>query len=102
MRTVTNRNHPVQVLVNRDRATRERAAEPALLQLPTPVADRHGVVLAHHALGLEREHPLQVGSRGPSERGSFFRRGYGEALVELPDIAFAEKSVRTLHIADAG
>ena len=55
------------------------------------IRNRHRVVLAHHALGLHREHPVQVRPRRPPERRSFLGRRHRKLLVELGYVALAQK-----------
>ena len=42
----------IQVLVDGHGAAGQGASKAALLQLPVAIADRYGVVLVHHSLGL--------------------------------------------------
>ena len=54
MWTIADRHVPIQMLMDRHRATGERTAKAALLQLPVAVRNRDRIVLSHHALGLNR------------------------------------------------
>ena len=73
----------VEVLVDGDGLARQAVAPAALLDLPAALADRHGVVVADRALGLDREDPVEILSRagpeGPPELGG----RPGETAIEL-------------------
>src|SRR5262249_2825137 len=101
MRTVTNRNRFVQMLMDDHGAACQRAPEPAFLQLPPPFPDGHGVVLVHHSLGLYREHPLQIRPRCAPKGGSLLGRLHPELFVEQRYIPLSEKSVGLLHLGDS-
>src|ERR1035437_10512233 len=89
------------MLVNGYRAAGKGAAEAALLQLPVAVADRHGIVLVHHPLGLHREDPVQIRTRGSAKRGSVLWSHHRKLLIELCDIALPQERIGLLHRGDA-
>ena len=60
-----------------------------------------GVVLRDRALGLDREHPIEVLASALTERRSFLGRWLGELAVEFSDIALAEKRIGLLKCADS-
>src|ERR1700752_3813807 len=64
----------VQMLVNGHGLTGQAIAPAAFFDLPPAIADRHRVVLAHHALGLNRKHPFQVAARALAESSAWLRR----------------------------
>src|SRR5450755_4425493 len=91
VRSVTDRDVPIEVLMDGDRAAGQRVAEPALLDLPVTIADRHRVVLGHHALGLHREDPVQIRARRAAKGRPLLGRSGGELLIERPDIALPQE-----------
>ena len=93
---IADRYAPVQMLMDGHRAAGQRAAKPALLQLPVAIRNRNGIVLGHHTLGLNCEDPVQVGACGAPECGSLLCRGDRELLVESRYILLAEKLVGAL------
>ena len=98
--TIPDGHVSVEMFVDRHRASGQRAAELALLQLPAPIRDGHGVVLGHHALGLQREDPIQVGSGRAPKRRSWLPRLHGELVVEDAPVVFPEELVGSLLSGD--
>jgi len=90
------------MLMDRHGATGERVAKAALLQLPVAIRNRDCIVLSHHALGLNREDPIQIGARGTPERGSFLGRRYCELLVEDRYVVVSQKLVGAFEGCDSG
>ena len=64
VRAIPDRHRLIQMFMDGDCAAGQRTAEAALFQLPVLLPDRYRIVLGHNALGLDREHPVQVRSRG--------------------------------------
>jgi len=93
MRPVADGEVPVQMLVDGHRRAGQRIAKAALFQLPALFAHSHGVVLGHHALGLNREDPVQIGTRRPAKRRSLTPRRRGEFAVELGDVAVTQNAL---------
>ena len=99
---IADRHVSIQMLMDRHGAAGQRAAKPALLQLPIALRDRDGIVLGHHALGLNREDSVQVQGCGAAECGSFLCRGDRERLVEDRYILLPQKLVGALQSCDSG
>ena len=96
VRTVTNRNRIVQMLVNGHGLARQGVAPATLVNLPPAILDGHRVVFAHDTFGLNGEDPIQIAATGAAKGGSFPGRLDSELVVELGDVAFAQKPVGLL------
>jgi len=72
VRSVTDRDCPIQVLVDGHRGAGQAVASAALLDLPPAVSDRHRVVFADDAFRLHREDPVQMAPRAGPVRGAPF------------------------------
>ena len=102
VRAVANRDCTIQVLMNGHRLAGQRMAPAAFVNLPPAILDGHGVVLAHHSFGLDREDPVQIAAPTATKRGAFFTRFHRELLVELGNIGLPQKAVGFLQGRDRG
>ena len=83
----------IQVFMDGHGLTRQGVAPAALIDLPPAVFDRHRVVFIHHTLSLDREDPVQIATYAAAEGRALLGWLDGELLVELGDVALAQKLV---------
>src|SRR5665213_271606 len=102
MRAITNRDTTIQMFMNGDRAAGQRMPESGLVYLPGPGANSDRVVFRHHALGLNREHPIQIRPAATAEGRSLFLCRYLELGIELRDVTIRQKTVRLLYRLNLG
>src|ERR1700724_1460713 len=100
VRAISNRDRLIQVFVNGHRLARQSVSPAALVDLPPAVFDRYRVVFVHHTFRLDREDPVQIAASAATKRRTFFGSLDGELLVELGDVALAEKLVGFSHRGD--
>jgi hypothetical protein len=102
VRSVTQTEGPVQVLV-RDHAAASQGAAPAhRLNLQLVILKTDGVIAVHRALELQREDTLQIAG-GTGDKGAPPLRCCDlKAAIELGEIAFAEKAIRFFQRGASG
>ena len=100
--TIPNRHCPIEVLVNGYRASGQRTAEPALVELPGAIRDRYRVIFGDHAFALYREDPVQIAARRLAKGRSFLLGCDRELPIELADVVLAQERVGSLDCIDAG
>src|ERR1700719_4337947 len=80
----------------------ERVTPTRLVELPPLITNGDGVVVGHHAFGLNREDPIQIAApaaaKGRATSGSLHR----ELVVELVNVALAQEAVGWFDCGDAG
>src|SRR6202795_3694558 len=93
MRTKSDRDSFVQVLVNGDPTAGERGPQLTALKLPYPVGESHRVVTRYYSLVLQREDQVKIFAAQRHEGGPALAGGNTEPLIELGDVLLAQKAV---------
>src|SRR5262245_51009918 len=101
MRTVSNRECSIQMVVDDDAAARQCGAPALRLDLKGAVGPADGVVLTDHPFMLDGEDVIQILPSGWHKRGAAFGCGYGELLVELANVGFSEKNIGVDDVSNA-
>ncbi len=101
MRSVAQRHPSVEMFLDRDRATGQRAAKARLLDLPRAFADCDSVVFGDDAFRLHCEYPVQIRSARTPKGSRFLFCRHRELAVKDVDIALAQKSIGLFQRADS-
>ena len=97
MRSVSDADGKIEVLVNGHAALGERDAQLGRAYLKDLVLERNGVVLVDGSFGFDREDEIDVHvRRDRNERGSGFLGPFRKTFIEFRDVMIFEKAVGLL------
>ena len=91
VRPITDRDSPVQMLMNRHRASSQVPTRLGNLKEASVQHDR--VVLVDGARVLQTEYPVQVSATAADKGSARLAGRYGKLLVELRDVALSQELV---------
>jgi len=100
VRSVTNRERTIQGLMDGHGLTGQGVAPARLVELPPPIANGDGVVLADYPFGLDGEDPVQIAAPAAAERGAAQGGFHRELPIELGEVAFAQEAVGRFQRGD--
>ena len=86
---MADRYRPVQMLMDRHRAARQRMTELRFVDLPVAAPDSYRIVLSHYPLRLHREDPVQITPARLSKGRPSLRCRHLELLVEARNVLFS-------------
>src|SRR3984893_3856581 len=101
MRTKSDREGFVQVLMNSDATAGQRRAQLTELELPDTISETHRVVARYHPLLLHGENQIEILAPQRYKRRPSIAGRNAEALIELRDVLGAQKSIGSLNGSDA-
>ena len=81
VRTITNRDGVVEMLVDGHSLSCQRVAPTGLVELPPLIANGDGVVFGHHAFGLNREDPTEIAAPAAAKGRAPFGGLHRELVV---------------------
>src|SRR5947209_287050 len=100
MRTVANRDSPVQMFVDRHRTFSQRVTKARLVYLPASTRYSYRIVLGNDSLRLDREHQIKILATTALKCCPPFLRHHCKLTIKLGHVAVAQESVRLFQTRD--
>src|SRR3982750_919055 len=100
MRTVANRDSPVQMFVDRHRTSSKRVTKARLVYLPASIRYGYRIVFGNDSLRLDREHQIEILATTALKCCPLFLCHRCKLAIKLGDVAVAQESVRRFQTRD--